>query len=338
MNRRILTALLVLLVLVLVSAGCAENEPAGVPGPQAGSELKMEDLRLTVGTGPGPVTYPLAYMADKNSEIIVKPWQTGEQLTSMVTAGEVPLLSTPLHVAVLSYNKGLDVQLLTVSVWGVLYVMSTEPGVDSLQDLKGLEVAVSGQGGTSDLIFRHLLIQNGINPDQDLKITYLDMPEASAQLASGQLKYAVLNEPNSSIASLNAKKGGVELYRVLDLTEEWHKLPGQEGIGLPMAGVIVVKGTGISPEEIAAFKELYMEASAWVNDHPAEAGPLVEKHVPWMKATAVSESLKHARLGPEGAADCQAEVAAFFTELKKTADPRAFGGEIPDAGFYYQED
>lgn len=338
MNKRHLTALSVLLVVVFILTGCAEKRPAGTQDRQTAPEPEIEDLQLTVGIAPGPVTYPLAHMAEKNSGIVLKPWQTGEQLTSMVTAGEVPLLSTPLHVAVLSYNKGLNVQLLTVSVWGMLYVMSTEPEVESLEDLKGLEIAIGGQGGFSDLIFRHLLIQNGIDPDRDLKIAYLDMPEASAQLVSGQLKYAVLNEPHSSVAALNARKGGVELHRVLDLTAEWHRLPGQEGIRLPMAGIIVVKDTDISPEQIAAFKSQYIEAAARVNDHPAESGPVVEKHVPWMKAAAVGESLKFARLRPESAADCRAEVSAFFAELAKTMDTRAFGGEIPDAGFYYQAD
>lgn len=326
--------------LLLSFSGCATKATQKPNSPSAPAKavdtVKLEDLKLTIGSAPGPVTYPLAQMAEQNSNIVIQPWQTGEQLTAMVSSKEVQLCSTPISSALLSYNKGLNVQLLMVTVWGMLYVMSTDGDVKDLQDLKGKELAISGKGGIHDIIFRHLLIKNNINPDTDLTLTYLDMPEASSRLATGQLKYAVLNEPQSSITSLNAKKSGVDLHRVLDLTQEWNKLPGQEKARFPMAGIIVVNDSGVSSEQIAGFEKAYIDTALWVNTHAEEIGPIVEKHVPAMKAAAVSQSLKYARLQPQHAADCQAEVENFFSELSKTADIRSFGGKLPDAKFYYQ--
>ncbi|WP_347488863.1 ABC transporter substrate-binding protein [Desulfoscipio sp. XC116] len=339
--KRKLMAIIVFFTLLIIPAGCAqkagqEAPPTNTSAQQAGDAAKIADLNLIVGSAPGPVTYPLAQMAEQNSRILLKPWQTSEQLTAMITAKEVELCSTPISNAVLSYNKGLNVQLLMVSVWGTFYVMSTDSEVKSLPDLKGKEVAISGQGGIQDLVFRHLLIKNNINPDSDLTITYLDMPEASSRLAAGQLKYAVLNEPQSSIAALNAQKSGVQLHRVLDLTREWNKLPGQENARMPQGTIIVVNDSGVTPEQVAGFEKFYMDTAAWVNSHSEEMGPIVEKHVPSMKASAVSQSLKYARLQPRHAADCRSEVDAFLKELSQTADIRAFGGKIPDAEFYYQ--
>ena len=270
--KRNLIVLLVAFTLVLNFSGCAQKagqESPAAPVQQASGTVKLEDLKLAIGSAPGPVTYPLARMAEQNSNIILKPWQGGEQLTAMITTKEVQLCSTPLNNAVLSYNKGLDTQLLMVTVWGMLYVMSTESDVKSLQDLKGKEVALSGKGGIHDLIFRHLLIKNGINPDSDLTLSYLDMSEASSRLAAGQLKYAVLNEPQSSIATLNAQKSGVQLHRVLDLTQEWNELPGQENARMPMAGIIVVNGSGITSEQAAGFAKAYIDTAEWVNKHSA---------------------------------------------------------------------
>lgn len=339
--KRNFIVLLAAFTLMFSFSGCSQktgrDSPAtAAPAQQAAGTVKLEDLKLAIGSAPGPVTYPLARMAEQNSNIVLKPWQSGEQLTAMITAKEVQLCSTPINNAVLSYNKGLDTQLLMVTVWGMLYVMSTEPDVQSLQDLKGKEVALSGKGGIHDLIFRHLLIKNDINPDSDLTLTYLDMSDASTRLAAGQLKYAVLNEPQSSIAVLNAQKAAVQLHRVLDLTQEWNKLPGQENARMPMAGIIVVNGSGVTPEQADGFAKAYIDTAEWVNNNPAEIGPIVEKHVPAMKAAAVGQSLKYARLQPRHAADCQAEVEAFFKELSRTADLRAFGGKIPDAKFYWQ--
>ena len=335
MKKRILV-LFLSLALVIGAVGCGGNTASTETDKTGTAPVSFEQPNLKIGSAPGPVTYPLATMSEKNANIALNPWQSGEQLTAMITSKEVDLCSTPLSNALLTYNKGMDTQLLMVTVWGMLYVMSTENDISSIHDLKGKEVVVSGKGGIHDLIFRHLLIKNGIDPDQDLKITYLDMTEASQRLISGQVKHAVLNEPQSSIASLNAKKGNLELNRVLDLTEEWNKLPGQEDKNFPMAGIIVVNGSGASPEQIAAFEKAYIEEAAWVNEHGPEAGPIVEKHVPTMKAMAVTQSIKYARLDPEPAAECKEEIMNFFKELTTTADIKAFGGKLPDDGFFRQ--
>ncbi len=335
-----LIAMLVCLAMIVPLAGCtakADGEKSDSKTTETTVKAaSFEELNLAVGTAPGPVTYPLAQMTEQNSNIVLKPWQSGEQLTAMLTSKEVQLCSTPISNALLCYNKGLNTKLLMVTVWGMLYVMSSENEVASLQDLKGKEVVLSGQGGIHDLIFRHILIKNNINPETDLTLTYMDMSEASTMLASGAISYAVLNEPQSSIASLNAAKSGVTLNRVMDLTEEWGKLPGQENARFPMAGIVVVADSGITPEQVAGFEEAYIETADWVAANPEAIGPIVEKYVPTMKAAAVTQSLKYARLQPEPAIDCMDEVEAFFKELSQTADMKAFGGKLPDEGFYYQ--
>ncbi len=336
MLKKRIIALFLSLALIIGAVGCGGNTPNTESDKTGTVPISFEQLNLKIGSAPGPVTYPLATMNEKNANIILNPWQSGEQLTAMITSKEVDLCSTPLSNALLTYNKGMDTQLLMVTVWGMLYVMSTENDISSIQDLKGKEVVVSGKGGIHDLIFRHLLIKNGIDPDQDLKITYLDMTEASQRLISGQVKHAVLNEPQSSIAALNAKKANLELNRVLDLTKEWNKLPGQESKNFPMAGIIVVNGSGASPEQIAAFEKAYIEEAAWVNAHGPEVGPIVEKHVPTMKAMAVTQSIQYARLNPKPAAECKEEIMNFFKELTTTADIKAFGGKLPDDGFFRQ--
>lgn len=334
--------LMICTVLILGLVGCGES--TGTPEDSGDQELieiestptTFEDLNLQVGIAPGPVTYPLATMSEKNSNIVLQPWQSGEQLTAMITSKEVDLCSTPISNALLTYNKGMDTQLLMVTVWGMLYVMSTKNDVASLQDLKGKEVIVSGKGGIHDHIFRHLLIKNNLDPENDLQIVYLDMAEASQRMIAGEVKYAVLNEPQSSIAALNGEKANVKINRVLDLTEEWGKLPGQENKKFPMAGIVVVNGSETTPEQISQFEKAFIQEAGWVNEHGQEVGPIVEKHVPAMKAAAVTQSIQYARLDPQSAFECKEVIREFFEELTTTADIKAFGGRLPDDGFYYK--
>lgn len=350
--KKQLFILTTLLTLVLIIAGCsndpaeenaqakqpvaAESESEQSEPVEEEEEKETEQLEMKVGIAPGPATYPVAHMAETNDKLELKLWQGGEQLSSMITSKEVEMLSSPIIPALMSYNKGMDLQLMNISVWGMLYVMSTKDDVESLDDLKGKEIALAGKGSVHDLIFRHLLIQNDIDPDEDLTVTYLDMPEASAHLVSGEVDYAILNEPHSSIATMNAKKADIELNRTIDLTEEWNKLPGQEDIEFPMAGLFVINDTDATEEDYATFEEQYMESADWVNDNPEEAGEITEKHVEWMKAPAVANSLEFSRLNSQKAVEHKDEVHAFLEELSKTADLKAIGGKLPDDGFYYE--
>ncbi|MGI5964196.1 MAG: ABC transporter substrate-binding protein [Lawsonibacter sp.] len=329
-------AVLLVTMCILLAAGCnSNNNTAGTnadPDP-----AQNQKLALSVAGAPGPVSYPLAYMVQDNPDLDVQPWKTYDQLLSMITAKQVKLASSPINNAIMAYNKGFNIKLVNVSVWGMLYVVSSDSSIKEIKDLKGKEIAVHGQGNIHDLVFRHLLIQNGLDPDTDVQITYMDLSQASAQLITGEVKYAVLNEPNASMALLNAKNSGVELARVIDLQEEWAKIPGQENNRIPQAGYVAVVEAGVTPDEIAAFQASYSEAAKWVNEHQAEIGPMVENQTEWMKAAAVSESLKYANLQPVAAADCQDEVIAFFNELSKTAPAAALGGKQPDANFFFQE-
>ena len=331
--KRKMISLAIVISIMLTVVGCGTSKPAATT-PDKPDKLVVMDLK--VGSAPGVASYPLAYMSQNDSHIIAKPWKTYDQLLAMITAKEVNLSSTPITNAMLAYNKGFKVKLLNVAVWGMIYVMSTDPSIKSLQDLKGKQVAVTGQGGIHDLVFRHLLIQNGLKPDQDVTIIYLDLPESSAKLISGEIKAAVLNEPNASMALLNAKKSGVQLARAIDLAVEWGKLPGQTDARIPQAGYIIVEESGVTNDQAKAFASTFNEAAKWVNKNPDQTGPLVEKQAEWMKAPAVSASLKFGRLDPVAAADCRNDVEAFFTELGKTAPASAWGGKMPDDNFFFQ--
>jgi NitT/TauT family transport system substrate-binding protein len=138
------------------------------------------------------------------------------------------------------------------------------------------------------------------------------------------------------MATLNARKGGVELNRVLDLQKEWQQLTGQETARIPQAGFVVVNSSQLDKGVVEKFQQNLTDAVKWINDNPEEAGSLVEKHFDWMKAPAVQQSLQFARLELVPAADCQKEIEAFYTELSKTAPAEALGGKLPDAGFYFQ--
>jgi NitT/TauT family transport system substrate-binding protein len=352
LSRKISKKWLPLLLCLLLGAGlvlgCTGQEtlPTGDPaagesegeGAAAGEGSTLSELTLAVS--PGPVSFPVAYLLEQEEENTEKAkintvdWRTNEQLVSMITNKQVHIAATPIANAIRLYNKGFDIELLSVACWGTLYVVGAEDLPNGLEDLKGQEIGVTDQGGIHDLVFRHLLAQKGIDADKDLNITYLDLPESSAKLATGDLKYAILNEPQASMAIMGAKKNSITLTRVLDLQELWGEATGTEG-RIPWAGFVMVKGSGIGDKDAADFYRRYEEACHWVNANPKEAGAIVEKHIEWMKAPAVESGVPFANLQPARGLDCKADIEAFFDELDKTAPEDFLGGKLPDEEFYF---
>lgn len=329
--KKIVSILMILVLTISIITGCSNNEKEEVK--------KMDEFKI--GAAPGPVSYALAYMQENDmmEQQAIKTtminWGTYEQLKAMVTSDQVHITGIPITNALQLYSKGVDVRLINVGVWGMLYVISSDDDLNEIQDLKGKEIAVMGKGAIHDLVFKHLLIQNGLDPDKDLNITYMDLAEASTKLAMKTIDYAVMNEPSSSIALANAKKEGVQLYRAIDLQEEWAKITGKSDAKIPQAGFVVLGKHANNKDLINEFLNKYNESTKWINDNGTEAGPIVEKHFEKMKASAVTSSLEFARLEPIDAQNSKEEVEEFFTELLKTAPPETIGGNLPDDEFYY---
>lgn len=334
MKREIkkILALVLVMILAVGLSGCAKKTADK-------TTAKIPELKIAASQGAG--SYPLAALAENNAlagvadKTTLESWVTSEQLSAMVTSNQDQFILAPITNAIMLYNKGADVKLANVAVWGMLYILSADDSVKSLADLKGKQIAVTGGStGYHGTVFRHILIKNNIDPDKDLTILNMDMTEASSKLATGEIKLALSNEPNSSVAISNAAKGNVTVKRAIDLQAEWAKATGNKS-RIPQAGLIVVgdnaKNTVLVNEVLKQF-----DASAkWISENPAAAGPLVEKYFPKMKAGAVQASLPFANLEPVSSPQCKDEVNAFLTEYLKTAPPASVGGKIPDDNFYY---
>ena len=325
--KRILAGLIVL-TLALSLTGCAKTTP------------KMQELQIAASQGAG--SYPLAPMVENNAlkdmadKTVIVPWVTSEQLSAMVTSNQAQFAIPPITNALMLYNKGADLKLVNVAVWGMLYILSADDSVKTIADLKGKEIAVTG-GGTSyhGNILRHILIKNNLDPDKDLTIINMDMAEASSKLATGAIKLALSNEPNSTITIANALKGNITVTRAIDLQVEWGKAVGSNNARIPQAGLIVVGDNAQNKALVDAVSKQFAEGAGWINENPAQAGPLVEKYFPKMKAAAVENSLTYARLEPLAGAECKQEINAFLNEFLQTAPPASIGGKLPDDGFYY---
>ncbi len=311
---------------------------------QANEIKKVDTLVLS---GPmASVSHPLFRMIEtgalkdvaKNVKFVM--WKSPDELRALTLHGNADFIAIPTNVAANLYNKGVDIRLLNVSVWGILNMVSRDKTKKTLADFKGCEIAMPFRGDMPDIVFQEIVKKEGLNPQKDFKIRYVNSPiDAMQMLIMRRVDHALLAEPAISMAlrktnSFPLKLIAPDLYRSTDLQKEWGKVFKIEG-KIPQAGMAVIgqKNSYL----VKRFNEEYTKALKWYKTHPKEAGVLAHKYVPMLLPEAVSDSIAHVQLDDVKAKDAQKDLEFFFNILKEN-NPKTIGGKLPDNGFYFNEE
>lgn len=322
---------LALIMMLTLAAGCPV--PASVEVPQPPELLP----RLTIVGPPGPLSVPLAYMVehDRLSDIAEKAeliiFKDLDQLRAIIAGKQGDFVIMPSNVAAVFYNRGMDVQLLDISVWSALHIISSDSTVKSIEDLRGGEIAIPYRGGMPDILFRYISERQGIDIARDLEVFYAANPaHAARMLMAGKVDHALLPEPLATTALLT---GEGRFYRVIDISTEWENVVGG-GIRTPIAGTVALPSVQGNPKVIQGFQRQFELAIAWMLENPDDAGLLAEEKLGF-KAKAVSKSLANITWDFVTASDARDDLEVFFGIMFEFS-PESIGGRLPDDGFYHE--
>ncbi len=306
------------------------------------AEEKLDKLTLA---GPfASVSNPLVKMVNSGAlndvakQVEFLTWQDPDQMRALALNGEVDFIAVPTNAAANLYNKGVDIRLLNVSVWGVLWMVSRDNSLKTLADFKGKEVIMPFRGDMPDIIFQYLAEQEGLDIKQDLKLTYVANPlDAMQMLIMRRAEHALLAEPAVSMALRKTQSFPIsivapDLYRSVDLQQEWGRVLKQEA-RIPQAGMAVINSQ-LSDRVIQRFIEEYAKATQWVLDNPEAAGDMVAERISLLIPEAVADSIKTAQFKTVTAPEARPELEQFFQMLLDNM-PAVMGGKLPDDGFYY---
>ncbi|SMP31050.1 ABC transporter substrate-binding protein [Shimia sagamensis] len=267
-----------------------------------------------------------------DAEVRVKVWRNPDELRAGLTSKNIALSVVPVQAAVNLYNKGFPIQLVNIMTKGLLYVISTNPEINSLQALKGQSLVVPFKGDTPDIILDRLLENEGILQSTDVKNVGTPI-EAVQMLVSGRIEAALLPEPAISAAIMAGKQKGLSITRVIDIQEEWGKLNGSDPI-IPQAGLAVTGSFVETHGDIipALHDGLVQAADATLADPMAAAqaaAPAMKLPVP-----VIADSIKHSHLGAWKASELRGPVETMLTAMGEV-DIKKIAGKLPDDGFYY---
>jgi NitT/TauT family transport system substrate-binding protein len=264
-------------------------------------------------------------------DVKVEALALADLMAARFISGEAKVGILPPNMAAKIASSGKDIRAAAIIGAGMLSLLSSDPSVRSLADLRGKTVEVAVQGATPDFVFQRILRFNGLIPERDVKLGYsMAPPEIAQSLIAGKVSVALLPEPFATMALT----GKPDLVSVADIQEEWIKAGGKENF--PMT-LLVVDGAFAS-ENSGAVKEILdaVETSIeWVKAHPTEAGNLVEKHDLGLRAPVAAAAVPKSNYVFIPAAEGRASLESLFNLFLEYA-PVSIGGALPDDRFFFR--
>ncbi|MDO9598696.1 MAG: MqnA/MqnD/SBP family protein [Azoarcus sp.] len=322
-----------LLQFVLVLALCA-----------AGAAQAQKLPRLVLAGPPAAVSFPLIHMvesgalADLADKVEFVLWRDPDQLRLLALEGRADVLAMPTNVAANLYNRGAKVRLINVSTWGILWLVSRDPTLRQLSDLRGKEVAMPFRADMPDIVFDVVARAQGLDPKKDITLRYVATPlDAMQLLIARRVDHALLAEPAVSMALRKTRSFPVsviapDLYRSIDLQAEWGRVLKRPA-RMPQAGIAVTGALRAAPDTIARIHAAYRASLQWCQAEPVACGRMVAARIDMLDADAVTDAIAVSPLDAVPIAAAREELSFFYTTLFER-NPALIGGRMPDAAFY----
>lgn len=321
-------------------ASASTTEPPTTDDPAASLE-PIEQLRVfhpetLAFAAPFTLIDTDGPLGDVAASITTDVWTTPDVLRSVLVNGDSEVTAVPSYVGANLANRGVDVQLAAVVVWGLLHLIGPEGTEASWDSLRGQTVMIPFPNDMPDLVFRYLADAAGLTPGEDFTIEYYAQPpEAVARLVQGTGTWAVLPEHVATVALAQAGQNGHQLTRVFDLQEEWASATGGSP-RIPQAGIVVPTALATErPDVIAAVLDELERTVALVNAGAPETIAILSEAT-GVPEPIVTQVIPRLNLDVVPAAEARAELERFYTELA-TLSPDIVGGGLPDASFYLED-
>lgn len=291
-----------------------------------------------IGSLKGPTSMGLVHLMDtqKNSDDPADYEFTmvtaADELLAKVASKELDIALVPANVASVLYNKTKGaVSVIDINTLGVLDIVASDDSIQSIADLKGKTVYLTGKGTSPDYVINYLLSANGLTED-DVKLEFKsEAAEVAAVLKEDSEAIGLLPQPFVTAACAQNEN----LHIVLDLTKEWQAVQGKGGSQL-VTGVTIVRNEFLeaNPELVTGFLADHEASAAFANEHAEEASQLIAELGIIEKAPIAQKALPYCNITCLTGEDMKAALSGYLQVLYDQ-DPQSVGGALPEDGFYF---
>jgi len=351
-RSKLLAALLIGLLAIGLLAGCGgaeAPEPTPEPVPEETAtpaepsplpeEINEEEgvgAHVNVGMIRGPSGMGMAPLMDRaaqdqtQNDYTFTIGGTPEEMVAGIVSGELDIAAVPVNLAIVLYERtNGDVQIISALTESLLFVLDSTGEINTIEDLRGHTIHITGQGAIPQFAFEHVLRSNGLEPGVDVEIVFnAEHAELAALMVAGEVGIGLLPQP--FVTSVLGQSDTVEI--ALDLAEEWDMV-NPDSVFVQSSVVVRTEFLEAYPEAVELFLQDHAQSLAFVSANVDEAAELMEQFdiVP---AGVARQVIPISNFVYITGADMQGVVEAFLAVIYE-ANPEAIGGAMPNEAFFF---
>lgn len=339
-KTKILALIMAVMMILIAFAACADTktneEPttdAEIATGEAESNANETEV-INVSLLKGPTGMGGAYMwtkSDKgetennyNINLDTDATVVGPKLMQ----GEYDIAAIPTNLAASLYQKSQGkVKVIAVNTLGVLYIVTKDGAVSSVDDLKGKTILASGQGTIAEYALNYVLEANDLVIGTDVTIEFsTEHAESVTKAIAGGYDAVLLPEP--FVSQIITKDPSFSV--AINITEEWEKT----GDCTLAMGCVAVNSKFYEENKDAVKKFLadYSESVNYVNANIEDAATLIEAHN-IMPAAVAKKAIPNANIVCYTGEEMKTALSSCYKVLFEQ-NAKIIGGQMPGDDFY----
>ena len=292
---------LLFFILILLLTGCRSSSD--------------QEIRAVVLRGPSVMAF--AQWLEQppvigGKRVAVTVAESPDIVQAALIKGEADIAVLPTISAANLYNKGVRLEMAGCPIWGTLYLVGRTGSNDST-------IHIFGRGTTPDILTRHYLSNKGQQPP--LNYVFQTAGEITQGLMAKKINRAVVSEPFLTIAL----RKDTTLQIIADLNRA-----GTSEMGFAQTAIVLTPDMSALRDTL---NSLLAESCRFANERPEETIRILEDKKLFAPGILTPEAIRRCRLDYKSSQEAQAEIDTFL-RLIFQYEPKAIGGQLPDARFF----
>lgn len=296
-----------------------------------------ETVNIRVGSLKGPTSMGILFLMDKAEKGEINysyefQMATGaDELLALLVKGELDIALVPANVAAILYQRtDGGVAVIDINTLGVLYIVTGNANaIESVEDLRGKTIYLTGKGTTPEAALKYILQQNGLT-EADYALEYKsEATEVASVLAEDPSAIGLLPQPFVTVALMQNEN----LKICLDMNEEWEKVQSESSM---VTGVTVVRKEFLEEHEaeVKAFLEEHSASTAAIREDVSTGAALAVEAGIVAKEAIAMQAIPQCNITCITGEKMKEALSAYLNVLADF-DAELVGGALPGEDFYY---
>lgn len=247
--------------------------------------------------------------------------------------GDYDIIHCPSNVGAILYNNHdmkEDAVAIDIGNLGLLYILTTDPSVQSMQDLQNRTVYSIGEGGPPEYTFDYILDQEGLA--DSVNFSFRSTPfEVLNLLQDEENAIALLPQPFVEVAKLLVP----DVNTPIDITKEWDSLNLENGAE-SVTTITLVRKSFLEEHEQAVVEYLNMckKSVDYCLENPKEAADWTDEFETFLNGEVAEAAMPYVNMCAITGQEMKDKLSGFL-QIMYDYNPDAVGGAMPDDDFYY---